>query len=175
MNSRNLIPAIFATTLAFMGCWKKDIPLTEAQKAALVAEVKPITQAWKEAAERSDFHASMALYAPSPDFPQAYADVEGRLNDFPGLRKAAQDSYEGATHYDIILGKQMFTVLGPDLVLWAFQGAWKGSLRNGAEYKCDAVAVSFLFRQVEGTWKIVYQHESSPAPIQVKPATAPQK
>jgi ketosteroid isomerase-like protein len=173
MNLRMLAPAALA--LVLVGCCKKDAPLTEAQKAALVAEVKPIALAWKEAGERSDFQACMALYAPASDFPQAYADIEGRLNNFPGLRKAAQDSYEGATRYDITLGKQMFTVLGPDLVLWAFQGAWKGSMKNGAEYKCDAVAVSILFRRAEGTWRIVYQHESSPTPVEVKAAAPPRK
>jgi|GEM_PF-2550893 len=169
---------VLVVSLTAMGVEGKSLasaPLTEAQKASIRKEVTQVTRAWTQANERSDFKAVMNLYASHPDFPVMYADSEGKVMDFEGLQKSAHEGFDGATHYVVTIRREMLTVLDADTALWAFQGGWQGTLKSGAVLKADACAVSLLLRRVGRNWKIVYQHESYPPPVGVKPAELPEK
>lgn len=178
MSPRILAPVLLAASLAAVGAQGRPgpaAPLTEAQRSALRKEVHAVTRAWLQAIERSDGTAVLALCASVPDFPLACADAEGKLLDFDGFRKITREGCDGAAHVVVTLRREMFTVLDADTALWAFQGGWQRTMKTGAILRTEDRAVSLLFRRVGKAWKIAYQHESSPAPVEVKPADSPDK
>ncbi len=182
MNTRMLVPLVLVPGLvaglargSALDRFPASPPLTEAQKASICQEVRPVTRDWTQAVERADAMAVLAFYGAIPDFPLMYGDSDGRLRDFEGLQKSLREGFDGVVRYEVILRKEMYAVLDADTVLWGFQGGWRGTLKSGALLQTEPWAVTLLLKRMGTAWKIVYQHESYPQPVETKSANASEK
>ena len=142
--------------------------LTERQQAAIRQEVDHAMKGFIAGCERIDVGSTLKFEADVPEF--RFADTDGQLYDYPAFKKNLTTLFAGSSAQKIITQRQEIAVLGIDAALVEWHGALELVLKDGAVLRADPYNASFLFRRMDGAWKIVYQHESGPPPQPVPPA-----
>ncbi len=132
------------------------------EEAAIRAEVSAVAKAFVEACERVDVEAAMKFVADVPDF--LYADPDGSIYDRASLRELMTRSFAGASSQKITTLRERFIVLGPDVVLWSWNGGVDVVRKSGPPVRIQPYSASFVLRRIAGRWQIVYQHESAVIP-----------
>jgi len=145
--------------------------LTEKQQAAIRQEVTQAMKGFTTAAEHLDLEGALQFRADVPEF--SYADTDGKLYDYPAARKIMVEVFADSTALKILPQRQEISVLGPDAALVAWNGAAEFTQKDGTVLRVDPYNITFLFKRLGGSWKIVRQHESALPPQPVKPASLP--
>ncbi len=162
MNTRILVPAGLLAALAFTGCAKKDVPLTDAQKATIRQEVIQTMQAMIAAEERLDANCVWAFHADVPGY--LWADFDGRLYDYSGTRKSWAEYYADCTRLKFTTRRQEVMVLGPDAAYYLWHGSAEVTQKSGVSSKVAPWTARYLWRRIDGAWKIVGGQESYEPP-----------
>jgi hypothetical protein len=147
--------------------------LTEEVRARIIEEVRPVVQAMMAASQRLDIDAAIKDCQDTPE--TLVVGSDGTITDFKSLREELRGFYASQASLRFTPIREVFQVLAPDLVLYAWTYRVDGASRKGRRWVIDPEAASFLLRKVDGAWKFIFFHESSgPAKAAVEPA-APSK
>ena len=154
-----------AALLGFAASSAFAAPLSEKQQAAVREEVARAMQNFVAACERADLAGTLAFMADVPEF--RYADPEGKLLDYATAKQGLGEWFGQCSAQRVLPQRQEIAVLGIDAALVEWHGALELVLKDGAVLRADPYNASFLFRRMDGAWKIVYQHESGlpPQPV----------
>jgi ketosteroid isomerase-like protein len=171
MKTTIVAASILAAGLGFAANSAFAADLTQTQQTAIRQEVDQFMKAWIAAWERLDLETAMKGEADTPDF--LYADVDGNQYDKAGLRKLCVDMVAFCSAEKVITQKERIYVLASDAALYAWHGAVELIQKDGTVMRVDPYNASFLLKRIEGSWKIVLQHESALPPQPVVKPTPP--
>jgi ketosteroid isomerase-like protein len=146
-----------------------DPPTADA--AAIKAEVGVTLDAFKNAIEKVDLSATLALAADVPDF--RYVMADGAVTDFAGWKQGHTEYFATVTAHRFVPQSQDIAVLGPDAALVTWTGVMEIVPKEGAVQRVDPFSASFVFKRLGGAWKLVAQHESGPPAKAVATAVTP--
>jgi hypothetical protein len=98
---------------------------------------------------------------------QCYADssgfhgfaLDGSQTDIQAIKKSLQWFSDSVVVYKLN-AMDHFPVVAKDFVVYAWSGSEELGLKAGDRIKYQPRVVSFVFRKLEGKWKIVYTQES---------------
>ena len=155
---RNIFVA--ALLLFIIGCTSQQSDqLTQQQKDQIKSEVKVVVDSIIAKAERLDISGSMQYYWDSPEF--VVYNSDGSRSDFQAMKKSVEWFADSVSAFKLATVREEFPVVTKDLVIYAWVGNDELTLKSGDKTKYDPDAETFVFRKLEGKWKIVYLHESA--------------
>jgi len=153
--------------VALLGCTNQPPkPLTDAEKETIKNEVKKDFNIMLEAFKKHDLETALRYYLDFPDFMGIGPD--GVIVDFAQFKKANEDMVNSAKSMQFTTIKEDSKILGSDQVLYIYQYSAEIILNSGEKITYDELAMTCLYKKVEGLWKIVFYHESGLPPVMTK-------
>jgi ketosteroid isomerase-like protein len=93
-----------------------------------------------------------------------YVDIDGTSYDQSAYRQMVHEFYGPLQSEIIAKGKERFTYLSEDNVLWNYSGALTATFKNGEKATYDPFAMTMLFKKTNNKWKVVFLQESTQEP-----------
>jgi hypothetical protein len=149
-----LLAAIFIA-----GCTSQQSDqLTQQQKDQIKSEVKVVYDSIMAAHERLDFSRMLQYFVDSPEFAIYFAD--GSRMDFQTFKKSALEEMNAIADLKVTMDPEKYTVLTKDHVIYSFVDRGYVSFKSGDKMTVDPGAYTWIFRKIDGQWKLIYSHES---------------
>jgi hypothetical protein len=157
---------LFAMLLAFFfGCTpQQSDQLTQQQKDQIKSEVKPVVDSILAKAERLDLNGTLPYFWDSPEFVSYNAD--GSRWDFQAFTKSSTDAFVNMAALKNTTAREEFRVEAKDLVIYSWAGKGEMFMKSGDKITEDPEATTWVFKKVDGQWKIIYCHDSGTTTMQ---------
>jgi ketosteroid isomerase-like protein len=110
-------------------------------------------------AVRLDAEAGLRFYWDSPDF--IAINPDGSISDYQAIKKLSDEGVKTIAVMTMSTTRADFKVLTQDIVICAWRGKGEVTLKAGTKMSYDPDALTLVFRNIDGKWKIVYSHESA--------------
>jgi ketosteroid isomerase-like protein len=150
--------------ILIIGCTSQaPKPMTDSEKEAIKSEVKKEFTAMVEACMKVDLQTALSYYWDSPDF-KGFG-VDGELIDYATFKKANEEFFNAVQTLQFLSIKEDIKVLASDLAIFIWQYKAEIDLKTGEKMNFDKIGVTYLYKKIDGVWKIVYYHESALPPI----------
>ncbi len=152
---------IFAITmLVFVGCSSQQSDqLTQQQRDQIKTEVKAVNDSILAQYRRLDDRSSLQYFWDSPEF--LYCRVDGSTSDFQTLKSASEWCDSAISVCKITLIHEEFPIVTKDQVVYFFTSNGQVIYKSGDGMNFDKDAQTFVYRKIDGNWKIVFMHESA--------------
>ena len=155
---RNIFVA--ALLLFFVGCTSQQTDqLTQQQKDQIKSEAKVVMDSIIAKAQRLDIGTTLQYYWDSPEF--AIYNPDGSRSDFEATKKMLVWFADSVSAFKLATVREEFPIVTKDLVIYVWVGNDELTLKSGDKTKYDPDAQTFVFRKLDGKWKIVYVQESA--------------
>lgn len=139
-------------SLLALGCASQPAPLTDAERAAIVAGVEASVDAYREAGLRRDLEGMMALWADVEGFVIA---GDGELMDYAAMAQGARDEMTTMQSVPYIEFSDRHTyVLARDAASHTARFRWAAVLTTGDTLRVRG-AWTWVFKNFDGAWKVV--------------------
>lgn len=142
----------FIVVVAVVACGRSSSVPTGAEQAAVQQDVIRTMQAMLAAEQRLDAAAVWAFHADVPGY--LWADVDGKLYDFAGTKRAWADYIAGCGRITFTTKRQEVDVIGPDVVLVLWHGSADVTQKGGAVARTDTWTARYLLRRIGNSWRI---------------------
>jgi hypothetical protein len=163
MKGRLLIP--FLVLLA--ACNTTDKPMTDEQKNAVKEEGSAVVNEFVNALKTSDLEKMKSLLANSPDY--AYI-VAGEVYNYDQQVEMASQYLPYMKSQTFMTKFEKYIILDPS----CFTYIWKGDngmyMKTGDSTILNDYVMALTFRKSEGSWKLIYGHESESTPLPIDTA-----
>ncbi len=154
-----LIPLLTATML-FSCTQKSNSVLSEAQKKNIQEEIKPVIAQIYEAAAHVDTTKLFEVFSfADNDF--MYVETSGAFYDQAAYKQMVRQFYRPLTSEMIAKGREKYTYVNEDNVLWSYSGTLTANYNNGQQVKYEPFGMTLLFRKINSKWKVVFLQEST--------------
>jgi len=142
---------------------KSNNSLSEEQKKKIQGEIQAVITQISEAAAHVDSTKLFESFAlDDKDF--TYVEINGAFYDQVAYKHMVREFY-GPLQSEIIgKGKEKYTFLNKDNVLWNYSGLLTATFKNGQQATYDPFAMTMLFRKTNDKWKVVFLQESTQEP-----------
>ena len=151
----------------FFGCTKHEPTIMTAQEQEVAKkEIRAIVDQILQNANKMDAEALLQSYSNSPDF--LLLNTDGTMVDFQGAKNGTIEIMKGLSSLKYTTIKDEFRFLPDNLVICAWLGKCEMTLKTGENMKNDIFGVTLVFSKIDNQWKVIYSHESSLPPVQVK-------
>jgi ketosteroid isomerase-like protein len=145
--------------LLCLGCTsQQNDQLTQQQKDQIKSEVKAAVDSLFAKVERLDANGALQCFSDSSDFVAYGAD--GSHSDFQALKRGLTDAFASATSFKAVIRQEDFRVVTKDFVVYSRVQRAEVLLKSGDKLISDPDAMTYLFKKIDGQWKITYTHES---------------
>ncbi len=131
-------------------------------KGPFIKEVMPVFEAIARYTASAQADSLLKSYADIPDF--LHISSDGTIRDFAGFKKVCSEYYETVKEQKLTKNREIFQVLNDDTVLLCWSGNIDAHIKNGGIMKLINYTVTFLFKKINGEWKVIHSHESAPPP-----------
>jgi ketosteroid isomerase-like protein len=132
----------------------------------ILKEVRLFALNLTQFSETAQLDLFLACYADTPDFLAVSGDgVIRNLNDF---KKICKDYYGNLKEQKLTTVHEKFHILDESTVLFCWSGNIDAYFKNGGTWKMQNYTVTYIFKKIDGVWKIIHSHESSLPPQIIK-------
>lgn len=149
------------------GCTNQPKTLTDIEKDSIIKEVKKDFYAMVEACNSADIDNALRLYWNATDFLGVASD--GSIVDYPQFKKANEEYFGSIVSQKFVTLKENFKFLDDNHILSSWQGTNEAILKSGEKMAFSSFGVTSIFQKIDGSWKIVYFHESGLPPTITNP------
>ena len=154
---------LLITTLLFSCTQSSNSVLGDLQKKELQVELQPVIAQIYEAAAHVDTTKLYEVFSfANDDF--TYIETSGAFYDQVAYKQMVREFYGPLTSEVIEKGKEKYTYLNKDNILWSYSGALTATFKNGQQVKYEPFGMSLLFKNLNGKWKVVFIQESTQEP-----------
>jgi hypothetical protein len=157
---KKFLVILFTITIA--GCTNQPKVLTETEKESIIKEVKKDFYAMVEACNTADLSNALRLYWNSTEFLGIASD--GSIVDYPQFKKANEEYFGSITSQKFVTVKESFKFLDDNHILSTWQGTNEAIIKSGGKMTFSSFGVTSIFKKIDGSWKIIYFHESGLPP-----------
>jgi SnoaL-like domain len=155
----------FAATLLLFsfGCTSRHSEeLTQEQTDEIKSEVKAVADSAIARFKRMDWTGALQFYANTPDWVMINAD--GSQWDYQTTAKAfaglTDINSQPVTAWTWTTTRQNFLVVNKDVVILAWVGKDKTTMKSGDIIVYDPHVYTMVFKRIAGQWKVVWSHDS---------------
>jgi ketosteroid isomerase-like protein len=135
-------------------------------KDRIVSELKPFFAGLTSYSETARLDSFLACYADNPNFVAVSGD--GIVRDYEGFKKISKEYYDSLKEQTIVTTHEQFQVLDEITCILAWSGNIDALFKNGDKMIMEHYSVTFVFRKMDGVWKIIHSHESALPPQIIK-------
>jgi ketosteroid isomerase-like protein len=157
VKSRLMIAALLLSLLA---CTQKQPDqLTQRQKDQIKNDLKAVVDSMIATALRLDGDAGLQFYWDSPDF--LAINPDGSQSDYQAMKRLGIEGVKTIATMTMSASKVDFSVLTKDIAVCTWIGKGEVTFKSGDRMTYDPDALTLLFRNIDGKWKIACSHESA--------------
>jgi hypothetical protein len=98
--------------------------------------------------------------------------TDGKLADINSYLQSNIDYLMSCEKFKLTTRSKEIRILGRDTAIFAWAYAAEALLKAGERDIIEGAGASFVFKRVNGQWKVIYYHESSSPPKRIKKTTA---
>jgi hypothetical protein len=151
---------VAAKLLSVAACTQKQsAQLTQQQTDQVKHELKAFVDSMIATSLRLDGEAGIQFYWDSPEFMAINPD--GSQSDIQAMKKMADEGVKTIATMSMSATRCDFTVFSMESGMCTWIGKGEVALKSGDKLTYDPDALTMLFRNIDGKWKIVYSHESA--------------
>ena len=115
--------------------------------------------------EALDMEVAFGMFANSPDF--LMMGTDGSLCDYQTYLNNNVDYLMACSDFKLTTFKEEIRILSRDMAIFAWSYGAEAALKTGEKDIVENAGATFVFRKVDGEWKVVYYHESSLPPVRI--------
>lgn len=105
----------------------------------------------------------------SPDF--AFLTPDGRVYSYAEFMRFWEGFVSQLSAQRMTIRTERVVVLGPDQALYVWQGADELVRKDGAVLRLDPYCGTYLYRKINGEWRMAHGHESGLPPAVAGPGS----
>ena len=136
--------------------------MTEAESSQIIKEVKTTTDKILEYTQNAQVDSFLGYYDQSPTFLAFSGD--GKMRNYEAFKKLATEYYTSVEKQDVTTIREKFNVMDVNLVIFGWTGNMIAHFKNGDKMKMNGYSVTMVLKKMDGHWKVIHSHESSPPP-----------
>jgi len=140
-------------------------PLLKTDKQKIHKEIKTAINTLIEGCEALDMAQAFAIFQDSPEFLMMATD--GAVCGYQTYLKNNIDYLVTCSRFKLTTYREEIRVLSPEMAVFAWSYGAEATLKTGERDLVENAGASFLFKRIEGEWKVVYYHESSAPPVRI--------
>jgi ketosteroid isomerase-like protein len=118
--------------------------------------------------QRLDFNVTFGYFWNSPDF--VMYNPDGSKSDYETAKKTALDVAGSVADFKTSWNTGTIRVLTKDLAICTIVGKADITFKSGDKMKEDPDVYTWIFKKIDGQWKVIYSHESG-VPVMQKATT----
>jgi len=147
------------------GCAKQEpAQLSPQEQDAAKKEIREASNQILTATSNLDVDALLQPYWNSPDF--VFVSAQGTAVDYQTAKNGTAELFKTVSAMKYTTVKDEFRFLTANTVLYTWLGKCECVFKTGEQAKIDSYAISFVFRKMGDSWKIIYAHESASPPTE---------
>lgn len=152
---------IAATLLLFiLGCApRQSDQLNQQQKDQIKNEAKAVIDSITAKVERFDGIGALQYFWDSPEF--VMYNPDGSRSDFQAIKKSFTDELVNVAAVKSTTVREEFPVVAKDFVIYSWVGKEEDSMKSGLKITEDPDALTWVFKKVDGQWKVICLHNSA--------------
>jgi hypothetical protein len=145
--------------LILLSCGQQsDKPLTDMEIGRMKEDVKPIVNRIIESMKPPKVEMFLEPFWNSKEFIYIY---NGQVLDYSGLANMCKEVFPTLESQTFIQNSEKISVLSQNSLIYIWIGTSEAKLKTGETVKFDQFEVSWIFKKIDGLWKIIYYQESS--------------
>lgn len=154
---------LLISVMLFSCTQKSNGALSEEEKKKIQEEIQPVIAQIYEAAAHVDTTKLYDVFSfADDDF--TFIEITGEFYDPAAYKTMVRQFYRLLTSEMISKGKEKYTYLNGNNVLWSYSGALTVTFKNGQKTKYEPFGMTLLFRKTNDKWKVVFLQESTQEP-----------
>ena len=151
---------IAALLLSFLACTQKQPDqFTQQQKDQIKSDLRVVLDSIIATSLRLDANAGLQFYWDSPDF--LAINTDGSQSDYQALKKMGSEGVKTIATMTMSTSRADFSVLTKDIAVCTWIGKGVVTFKSGDIMTYGPDALTLIFRNFDGKWKITYSHESA--------------
>lgn len=139
--------------------------LSRAEKDTITREIKAEISRLIAGCESLDMDMAFDMFLDAPDF--LMMGTDGTLCDFNTYLKNNIDYLNTCAGFELTTFKEEIRILGLETAIFSWAYGVEATLKKGKMDIIENAGASFIFRKMDGKWKVVYYHESSVPPKRI--------
>ena len=132
----------------------------------ILNEVRPLAGDLIRYSETAQLDSFLRRYADIPGFLAVSGD--GIIRNYPEFKKICTAYYGSLQEQKITTTHEIFHVLDSNMVVLCWSGNIDAHFKNGDIMKMQDYSVTFLYKKINGEWKVIHSHESALPPQVIK-------
>ena len=157
--------AIGLALFMLSGCGRQEPAQMTLQEQDLAKkEINEVLNQQLQAASTLDAEALMQSYSNSPDF--VLLSSNGSMADYQETKNGTAEMYKSLTALKFTTIKNEFRFLPGNVVICAWLGKCDVTFKTDERATIDSYAITFVFKKLDNSWKIIYSHESASPPVE---------
>ena len=163
---KKLVFAILFCIFTISCCEKeKLIMVNKINVEIIIKEIDQVLDDLIASYEALDLDTSFKFFSADPEFFMIGSD--GLIYDHETFYNANKMYFSECSKFDLITYIRDIKVLTNDLVLVSWHYKAMATLRTGGKDVFDTAGATFLFKRINGQWKVINYHESSLPPKRI--------
>jgi hypothetical protein len=138
-------------------CGTNNKPLSDSQKERVISEVKPVVNEIIKGAEEANIDMMAASSWDSPDY--TYING-GKVYSYKELMDGFKPVFATLSNQKGTITSEKYAVLDKSTVLYTLVARWEMNFKDGHSIIQEPWANQFLFKKIDGKWKVVSTIES---------------
>jgi ketosteroid isomerase-like protein len=162
-------PLIALVLFFFFGCTNQiSTRMTSQQQEIAKKEIGEVVKGIFQNLEKKDADALFQSYSNSSDF--VFFTTDGSMVDLQEAKNHHSAWFKSLSSLTVTTTKDNFIFLPGNDVICSWLGRFEMTLGSGEQLKINKFGITFIFRKIDYTWKVIYQHSSALPPVQDMPA-----
>jgi hypothetical protein len=150
-------PFLLLLLVVCFSCGTNTRPLSDSKKEKVISEVKPVVSEIIKGAEEANFSLIDSLTYHSPDY--TYING-GKVYSYKEIMDGFKPFFATLSNQKSTMVSEKYVVLDKSTVLYTLVARWEMNFRDGHSVIQEPWVNQFLFRKIEGKWKVVSTIES---------------
>ena len=147
------------------GCGRQEpAQMTPQEQDVAKKEISEVLNQQLQSASKLDAEALLQSYSNSPDF--ILLTAVGSMVDYQGAKNGTAEMYKSLTSLKFTTIKNEFRFLPGNVVICAWLGKCDVTFKTEERAMIDSYAITFVFKKLDNSWKIIYSHESASSPAE---------
>jgi len=157
--------AIGLALFMLSGCGRQEpAQMTSQDQDVAKKEISEVLNQQLQSASKLDAEALLQSYSNSPDF--ILLTAVGSMVDYQGAKNGTAEMYKSLTSLKFTTIKNEFRFLPGNVVICAWLGKCDVTFKTEERATIDSYAITFVFKKLDNSWKIIYSHESASPPVE---------
>jgi hypothetical protein len=136
--------------------------MTANESDNIINEIKRVSDELAKHSEEAQLDSFLSYYDNSPAF--LHFSGDGKMRNYEEFTKICSEYYTSLKQQKLFTIIEKFNVIDTGLVITGWTGNIIAQFKNGDTMTLNNYSITNVVKKIDGKWKIIHSHESSPPP-----------